>query len=77
VSKRTLVIIAVLALLAWCLLKKKSAAAQLAEDVARDQPPQVPTFGTDAIIDAADATAVLHLQVPAPIDYSKYIGKIS
>lgn len=78
-TKQTKIIVAaVVALLLYLLFfRKKSSAEQLVEDVTHNQPPQVPAFGTDQIIDAADATATLSLELPAPINYQQYIGKIS
>lgn len=56
----------VLAIIVWYLfIRDDSTAAHLAADVAGNKLPQIPEFGTDAIIDAADATASLSLNLGA------------
>lgn len=84
-TRQTLIIVAA-AILLWLLLRKdQSNAAVVASSVASGKLPPVPTYGTDNIIDAADATATQPLVLPTPapassapgIDWSQYIGKIS
>lgn len=84
-TKQTLIIV-VAAVVLWLLLRKnQSNAGLVASDVASGKLPAVPTFGTDNIIDAADATATQPLTLPTPapatappsIDWASYIGKIS
>jgi hypothetical protein len=69
----------------WLFVRRKDTTAALVNDVTTGTPAPVPAFGTDQIIDAADATAVLQLQLPRPAPYDpfsqavqqSYIGKIS
>lgn len=50
-------VLVVAAVVLWYLMQDNSPAAALAADVAGGKQVQVPTFGTDNIIDAADAVA--------------------
>lgn len=84
-TKKGWIYLAVALLLLWLLLGGHDRAGELAADVAKGKVPAVPDFGTDAILDAADATATLHLQPPPvllplpspPVFPPNYIGKIS
>lgn len=48
----------------WLFFHKQSRAAALAADVATGKTIPIPDFGTDAIIDAADAISAEHLTLP-------------
>lgn len=64
-SKQTVIIVAA-AILLWLLLRKdESSAGLVASSVASGKLPPVPAFGTDNIVDAADATATMPLTLPA------------
>jgi hypothetical protein len=84
-TKQTLVVVVVAIVLWWLLRKQQSNADVVASSVASGKLPPVPAFGTDNIIDAADATATQPLELPSPapatappaIDWSQYVGKIS
>jgi hypothetical protein len=60
-------VLLVAAIVVWWLFRDDSTAAHLAADVAGGKLPQIPEYGTDNIIDAADAfsTAPLILGQPA------------
>lgn len=62
-----LLVVAGAALAVWWLFfrKKDSPAAALAEEVQHGKTIPIPDFGTDNIIDAADAIASEHLTLPA------------
>jgi len=48
----------VVVLVIWWLMRDESTAAALSADIAGGKQVQIPSFGTDNIIDAADAVAV-------------------
>lgn len=84
--KKSWIVVVVLLVVLWLLLRKDhSSAGELAADLATGKVPPVPTFGTDNIVDVADATAALHLTPPPlvlpppkPQEFPpNYIGKIS
>lgn len=65
-SKQTVIIVAA-AILLWLLLRKdQSYAETVASSVAGGKLPPAPAFGTDHIIDAADAFATQPLTLPPP-----------
>lgn len=64
-KKGSVVLLLLLALaIYWFLLRAPSSAATLASDLATGQQPAIPTFGTDNIIDVADALATEKLTLP-------------